>query len=196
MHNGLIDKHPAAIARCHGVADIVDAVHAGTNAWPRRRRPRRRPQRGGARHPRSRPADRPVAHEGHSRRRAGANRASPGRRPVEGTQSRDTGARPRDDRRGRREHRDRGLDARRRHRMADAEVRSRAGQLALCRSGHRGRPGAFAQAPTRTPICSGRFAAAAATSASRRRSNTTSMRSGRSSPAASSRIRWRARSTC
>ena len=26
VHNGLIDKHPAAIARCHGVADIVDAV--------------------------------------------------------------------------------------------------------------------------------------------------------------------------
>jgi FAD binding domain len=26
VHNGLIDKRPAAIARCHGVADIVDAV--------------------------------------------------------------------------------------------------------------------------------------------------------------------------
>ena len=26
MHNGLIDKHPAAIARCHGVADVADAV--------------------------------------------------------------------------------------------------------------------------------------------------------------------------
>jgi hypothetical protein len=26
VHNGLVDKHPAAIARCHGVADIVDAV--------------------------------------------------------------------------------------------------------------------------------------------------------------------------
>jgi hypothetical protein len=26
VHNGLIDKHPAAIARCHGVADVVDAV--------------------------------------------------------------------------------------------------------------------------------------------------------------------------
>ena len=23
MHNGLIDKHPGAIARCHGVADAV-----------------------------------------------------------------------------------------------------------------------------------------------------------------------------
>jgi FAD/FMN-containing dehydrogenase len=27
VHNGLIDKRPAAIARCRGAADIVDAVH-------------------------------------------------------------------------------------------------------------------------------------------------------------------------
>ena len=26
IHNGLIDKHPALIARCGGVADLVDAV--------------------------------------------------------------------------------------------------------------------------------------------------------------------------
>ena len=26
VHNGLIDKHPAAIARCRGVADVADAV--------------------------------------------------------------------------------------------------------------------------------------------------------------------------
>jgi FAD/FMN-containing dehydrogenase len=26
VHNGLIDKHPALIARCGGVADIVEAV--------------------------------------------------------------------------------------------------------------------------------------------------------------------------
>ena len=26
VHNGLIDRHPAAIARCRGVADVVDAV--------------------------------------------------------------------------------------------------------------------------------------------------------------------------
>ena len=32
VHNGLIDKHPALIARCHGVADVVDAVRlARTN---------------------------------------------------------------------------------------------------------------------------------------------------------------------
>src|SRR4030095_3774067 len=26
VYNGLIDKHPMLIARCHGVADVVDAV--------------------------------------------------------------------------------------------------------------------------------------------------------------------------
>jgi FAD/FMN-containing dehydrogenase len=26
VHNGLVNKHPALIARCHGVADVVDAV--------------------------------------------------------------------------------------------------------------------------------------------------------------------------
>jgi FAD/FMN-containing dehydrogenase len=32
VHNGLIDRHPALIARCHGVADVVDAVRlARTN---------------------------------------------------------------------------------------------------------------------------------------------------------------------
>ena len=29
IHNGLIDKHPALIARCSGVADVVDAVKLG-----------------------------------------------------------------------------------------------------------------------------------------------------------------------
>src|SRR5687768_971662 len=29
VHNGLVDKYPALIARCAGVADIVDAVNFG-----------------------------------------------------------------------------------------------------------------------------------------------------------------------
>jgi len=29
VHNGLVDKHPAAIARCRGVTDVVEAVNAG-----------------------------------------------------------------------------------------------------------------------------------------------------------------------
>src|SRR5499427_772646 len=30
IHNGLIDKHPALIARCLGTADVVDAVKFAT----------------------------------------------------------------------------------------------------------------------------------------------------------------------
>ena len=26
VHNGLVDKHPAAIVRCHGAADVADAI--------------------------------------------------------------------------------------------------------------------------------------------------------------------------
>src|SRR5262245_62409103 len=29
VHNGLVDKRPALIARCRGVADIVDAIKLG-----------------------------------------------------------------------------------------------------------------------------------------------------------------------
>src|SRR5215208_3121596 len=32
VHNGLIDRHPAAIALCHGVADVVDAVRLARTA--------------------------------------------------------------------------------------------------------------------------------------------------------------------
>jgi hypothetical protein len=28
VHNGLIDKHPTAIARCHGMADVAEAGEA------------------------------------------------------------------------------------------------------------------------------------------------------------------------
>jgi FAD/FMN-containing dehydrogenase len=32
VHNGLIDRQPALIARCHGAADIADALHLGREA--------------------------------------------------------------------------------------------------------------------------------------------------------------------
>jgi FAD/FMN-containing dehydrogenase len=32
VHNGLIDKRPALIARCRGVADVVDAVRLAKEA--------------------------------------------------------------------------------------------------------------------------------------------------------------------
>ena len=31
VHNGLINRHPAVIARCSGVADVIDALKFGTN---------------------------------------------------------------------------------------------------------------------------------------------------------------------
>ena len=43
VHNGLIDRRPALIARCHGTADVVDAVRfasdAGLDIHPRGIRP-------------------------------------------------------------------------------------------------------------------------------------------------------------
>ena len=71
---------------------------------------------------------------------ARAHGARPGRRPVEGAQPRDTAAWARDDRRRRREHGDRRPDARRRTRLADAEVRPRARQPAGRRDGDGRRP--------------------------------------------------------
>ena len=37
VHNGLIDKRPALIARCHGAADVADAVELArtlSSKWP------------------------------------------------------------------------------------------------------------------------------------------------------------------
>ena len=179
VHNGLIDKRPAAIACCHGVADVVDAVQLA------RALGLEVSVRGGGHNV----AGRATIDEGlmidlspmkgiHVDVR-GAHGARAGRRPVEGAQPRDTAAWARDDRRRRREHRDRRPDARRRPRLADAEVRPRARQPAGRRHGDGRRHVWFARAPTRTRICSGRFAAAAATSASPRRSSTPCIRSGR-----------------
>jgi len=37
VHNGLIDKRPALVARCHGTADVADAVRiARTLNWKSR----------------------------------------------------------------------------------------------------------------------------------------------------------------
>ena len=45
IHNGLIDRRPALIARCATSADIAAAVRLATESAPRHRGSRRRPQR-------------------------------------------------------------------------------------------------------------------------------------------------------
>ena len=81
VHNGLIDKHPVAIARCTGVADVIDAVRlgldTGLNLCARRRAQRRR-----SRGMRKRIDDRFVNDEGCLRRPAGTNGTRPRRRHL------------------------------------------------------------------------------------------------------------------
>ena len=127
---GSIDKRPALIARCRGTADVVDAVKlarslnleiavrgGGHNVAGRGDDRRRRD-------------DRPRADEGHPRRPDGADRPRAGRRALERVQPRDAAPRPGDDRRRRRHDGHRRADARRRPRLADAEIRARARQPA------------------------------------------------------------------
>ena len=179
VHNGLIDKRPAAIACCHGVADVVDAVQLA------RALGLEVSVRGGGHNVGGRATiDKGLMIDlspmkGIHVDARGAHGARTGRRPVEGAQSRDTAPRARDDRRRRREHGHRRPDARRRSWLVDAEVRPGARQPAGRRPGDGRRHAWCAQAPTRIRISSGRFAAAAATSASPRRSNTRCIRSAR-----------------
>ena len=151
VHNGLVDKRPALIARCLGVADVVDAVKLARSRQARNRRPRRRPQRRGPGHDRRRHHDRSLADERHSRRPPAHDRARAGRRALEGIQSRDAAPRSRDDRRRRRHDRHRRPDARRRPGLADAEVRPRARQPALGRTRSWPTDGSCTPARTRTP---------------------------------------------
>ena len=60
IHNGMIDRHPALIVRCAGVADVMTAV-TFARSQPGRGSPRRRPWRVGLCGLRRRPDDRPVA---------------------------------------------------------------------------------------------------------------------------------------
>ena len=74
IHNGLVDKRPALIARCRGVADVVDAVSLTKKVGARSGGPRRGSQCGRARDHRWRGDDRPRADEGYPCRSQGADR--------------------------------------------------------------------------------------------------------------------------
>ena len=171
--NGNVDRRPALIARCAGVADVQQA---------RRLRARRTAScvsvRGG----------------GHSAPGYGTNdgglvidlspmkgiRVDPdrphgagaGRRALARARPRDPGVRARHDRRHGLQHRHRRADARRRPGLADGQARPHRRQPALGRRGHRRRTVPHGQRDATTRICSGRCGAAAATSASSRRSST------------------------
>ena len=81
VHNGLVDKRPGLIARCHNVADVRDAVKFGRSAGSGDLGPRRRPQRCRPGGHRRRADDRPVADARGRRRPRPTTGAGPGRRP-------------------------------------------------------------------------------------------------------------------
>ena len=176
--NGNVDRRPALIARCRGVADVQAA---------RRLRPRAPASplsvRGGGH---SAPGygtndgglvHRPLADEGHPRRPRRPHGPRRGRRAVARARPGDAGVRPSDDRRHRVEHRHRRADAGRRSRLADGQARADRRQPALRRRRHRRRGLPDGERGARARTCSGRCAAAAATSASSRRSSTACTRS-------------------
>ena len=133
------------------------SARGGARRWPQHRR-----QRG----VRRRPADRPVADEvgagrpGRKRSLRRAGRDARRRRP------RDAGLRAGGADRHQLDDRHCRPDARRRLRLADAQVRPDHRPSDLGRRRHGRRQSWCAPAPARTPTCSGRSAAAAATSAS------------------------------
>ena len=188
VHNGLIDRRPALVVRCHGTADVQAAVRFG------RERGLEIAVRGGGHNV----AGNAVCDGGlmidlsamrgvHVDPR-GAPGAGPGRRDLGRLQPRDPAPRAGQHRRRRLDHGRRRADPRRRPRLADGQARPGGGQPARGRARHRGRRASCGRAPTSTPTSSGPSAAAAATSAWRPGSSTSCTRWARSSPAGWSRI--------
>ena len=166
VHNGLVDKRPALIARCRGVADIRDAVGLA------RTLNLEVAVRGGGHNVAGRATvDRGLMidlspDEGHSRRSEGANRPRARRPDLGRVQPRNPALRAGHHGRGGVDDRNCRPDAWRRHRLADGQTWPRARQsdsrwiwswrmAAFCR-----------RARTRTPTCSGAGSAEGAISGS------------------------------
>src|SRR5439155_1616733 len=101
---------------------------------------RRRARRLRDRDLRGRPGRGPIFDERGASRSRSADRHGGRRRDLAGSGPGDPGARPRDDRRDRLGHGDRGADPRGRFRDPDAKARARVRQPARGRDCHRGRP--------------------------------------------------------
>ena len=135
--NGMIDRRPALIARCAGVADVVARRRLRARPRAAGRGARRRPQRRRQRRLRRRADDRPLRDEGHPCRSRRADGAGRGRRDLGRVRPRDAGLRAGHDRRS-------GLDDR--HRRADARRR-----LRLARCARSASPATTCSPPTSSP---------------------------------------------
>ena len=185
--NAMIDRRPALIVRCLGVADVIACVQRRARSTGCCSR-----IKGGGHNI----AGLAVCDGGlmldmslmrgvwvDPRQRRGARA---GRLPARRRRPRDAAARPRRGARLRLEHRLRRADARRRVRLPHAALRLDQRQRRGDGPRHRRRARWCARPSARTATCSGGCAAAAATSASSPASTTRSTRSARRSSAAPS----------
>ena len=148
VHNGLIDKRPSLDRPRRNSRRHRRRRQARARQRTRSGRQRRRPQRRRPGHDRRRPADRPVAHERHSRRRQEPNGAGARRRDLGGVQSRNPAPWSCQHRRRRLVDRHRRADARRRARMAHAG--NMGWRSTTCAASSSSRPMAGCSPPART----------------------------------------------
>jgi hypothetical protein len=134
--NGSIDRFPALIARCSGVADVIAAVRFAAGAGLRVA-----VRSGGHSYPGLSVCDGDIVIDLGSmkgiRVDPKAHGEGPGRRPLGRARPRDPGFRARDHRRDRHPYRRRRPDARRRPRLASAKARADDRPAPLRRPGHR-----------------------------------------------------------
>ena len=163
--NAMIDRRPAAIARCLGVADVIAGVQLRARARACPVHQGRRPQ-----HRRTRRCDGGLMLDLSLMRgvwvdpQAGGARA--GRLPARRRRPRDPAPWARRGARLRLQHRDRGLTLGGGFGYLTRRFGWTTRQRALDGRGHRRRPAGARERGRRTPISSGVCAAAAATSAS------------------------------